>query len=291
MMEKCQNCGNELKQDDKFCSSCGQRNIQELKVRTLLGELASAYFSWDSKFFRTIVPLITKPGHVSKEYMAGKRKTFVAPMRMYLFFSVVFFFTLSMFNTGGDEGGVGNTGIVVDLGEDTRKLSRDSLILMIEHDRLDELSEVQRAESPWMRKLFKKVITIAVETGSFRSYLQKNVSIMFFIFIPVFGWVLKLFFRRKNLDYIQHLIYGLYFHSFIFLILWTTLVVARIIDDAWPLLVGIAYLFVYLILGVSRFYDKPIGAAAVRSIFITISYLVLFLIFAGATIFLTIWTS
>jgi uncharacterized membrane protein YvbJ len=75
-MENCKNCGHSISEEQKFCPECGQKNRDKLTFKVLMGELASAFLSWDSKFFRTIVPLITKPGYVSKEYLGGKAKIF-----------------------------------------------------------------------------------------------------------------------------------------------------------------------------------------------------------------------
>src|SRR5690606_35029112 len=45
----------------------------------------------DGKFFTTIGKLIKKPGFLSTEYMLGRRKRYLDPVRMYIFTSFVFF--------------------------------------------------------------------------------------------------------------------------------------------------------------------------------------------------------
>ena len=286
-MKPCKNCGNSIKEDDKYCSSCGQKNLESMTVKAMLGELANAFLSWDSKLFKTLVPLIIKPGKVSLEYISGKRKQFVAPLRLYLFFSVVFFFTLSMLGTE-DKTADGTPTMNLDLGVDVSTMNRDTLVLMIDHDRLDELEEIKEIENSFFRNLVKKTVIIGVQSGSFRSYLQKNISVMFFIFIPVFGWILRLFFRKKQMDYIQHLVYGVYFHSFVFLMMWITLLVSRVIGDGIPLVIGIGFLVVYLVMGLKRFYQLKTGKAILKSVFITLVYLVLFFVFATLTTKLSI---
>ncbi|MDG1528692.1 MAG: DUF3667 domain-containing protein [Polaribacter sp.] len=47
--------------------------------------------SWDSKFWTTIIPLLTKPGKVSRDYIDGKRMRYANPFRFYLTISVLFF--------------------------------------------------------------------------------------------------------------------------------------------------------------------------------------------------------
>lgn len=49
------------------------------------------YFHFEHKFFGTIKPLLLKPGSLTKAYVAGKRVSFIHPIRLYIFISIVFF--------------------------------------------------------------------------------------------------------------------------------------------------------------------------------------------------------
>ena len=46
---------------------------------------------FDSNFFGTIHHLILKPGFLSKEYMIGRRASYLHPIKMYVFSSAIFF--------------------------------------------------------------------------------------------------------------------------------------------------------------------------------------------------------
>ena len=97
---KCLNCENDISEDDNFCSRCGQ--VNDLK-KVSLNQYLSAYFddflSFDSRFLNTIVALIFKPGHVTKNYVAGKRMSYVNPFKLYLHITILFFLVLSIFST------------------------------------------------------------------------------------------------------------------------------------------------------------------------------------------------
>ena len=302
-MENCKNCGHTIQEDQKFCPECGQKNRDKLTFKVLMGELASAFISWDSKFFRTIGPLITKPGHVSKEYLGGKRKSFVAPFRLYLFFSFVFFFTLSLLNTTDIQVASSNAenapeNLQEEMQDDTVRMlianeqfemHQDDLEELVEQDRLDEIPQVRDEKSAFYKKLWKKMLVVAASGGSFfGSYLQKSVSIMFFFFLPVFGLLIWAFFSGKKMDYIEHLIYGVNFHAFFFFILWITLILSRLIGDGIPVVAGVLYMFVYLIIGIRRFYEVKLGIAIFKSIFIALVYLVLFIIFVLITLMVSV---
>ena len=97
---KCLNCENEISEDDNFCSRCGQ--VNDLK-KVSLNQYLSAYFddflSFDSRFLNTIAALIFKPGHVTKNYVAGKRMSYVNPFKLYLHITILFFLVLSVFSS------------------------------------------------------------------------------------------------------------------------------------------------------------------------------------------------
>ncbi|WP_262502736.1 DUF3667 domain-containing protein [Polaribacter tangerinus] len=56
----------------------------------------NGFFSFDAKFWKTIIPLLTKPGLVSKNFVEGKRNRYSNPFRFYLTISVFFFLTLGV---------------------------------------------------------------------------------------------------------------------------------------------------------------------------------------------------
>jgi hypothetical protein len=92
----CLNCGQHV--EEHFCTHCGQENI-EVKEDALhmLTHAVADYFHFESKFFGTIKPLLFKPGNLTQEYVAGKRVSFIHPIRLYIFISIVFFIvTLSV---------------------------------------------------------------------------------------------------------------------------------------------------------------------------------------------------
>ena len=86
----CLNCGTEV--IGKYCHNCGQENIEP---KESLWQLVSHFFNdithFDGKFFSTLKDLLFKPGFLSKEYIKGRRATYLNPVRMYIFTSFIFF--------------------------------------------------------------------------------------------------------------------------------------------------------------------------------------------------------
>ncbi len=88
--KKCLNCGTIV--HGKFCHKCGQKNI-EIKENFwhLTTHLVADIFHYDSKFFTTLKYLIFRPGFLTKEYLKGKRASYLHPIKMYVFTSAIFF--------------------------------------------------------------------------------------------------------------------------------------------------------------------------------------------------------
>ena len=86
----CLNCGFEV--EEHYCSRCGQPNL-ELKENfwAFISHSIAHYFHFDNKFFQTLVPLLSKPGRVTLDYLAGKRARYINPISMYIFVSIVYF--------------------------------------------------------------------------------------------------------------------------------------------------------------------------------------------------------
>ena len=106
--KNCLNCGTEVA--GPFCQACGQQNVEPKE--TFWGMIVHFFNDithFDGKFFRTVGLLFRKPGYLSSEYIAGRRNTYLHPVRMYIFTSALFFlvfFSLYHFETDSRPAGV-----------------------------------------------------------------------------------------------------------------------------------------------------------------------------------------
>lgn len=95
---QCSNCGTVLESHFEFCPNCGQEVESNSDLKSLFTHFLSDYFTFDSKIIRSIKPLITKPGFLTLEYLKGKRVHYIAPLRMFIFLSIIFFLILGISN-------------------------------------------------------------------------------------------------------------------------------------------------------------------------------------------------
>jgi hypothetical protein len=90
-VERCRNCGTPL--NGKFCTECGQRHHAAVaSLRESFDTFAATHFGFDTKFFHSLLPLMFRPGFLTKEYCIGRQERYIKPFRLYLFSSVLFFF-------------------------------------------------------------------------------------------------------------------------------------------------------------------------------------------------------
>ncbi|MEO0345248.1 MAG: DUF4286 family protein [Pseudomonadota bacterium] len=96
---QCLNCGATLR--GQYCWNCGQRgNTRLISLGELIRDAFGDMFELDSRLWRTLIPLVTKPGHLTAEYLRGRRARFMPPFRMYLVLSFLFFLLSQVLGDG-----------------------------------------------------------------------------------------------------------------------------------------------------------------------------------------------
>ena len=130
----CLNCNVTLEGEENYCSNCGQRNnINQLSFKLFIEEFFGDVFSYDSRLWGTVFPLILKPGKVAYEFVSGKRKEFVNPFRTYLTVSLIFFLVYGLMKTIEQYNGDGtksskSTFLNFNDNNDFSKAEKDSII-------------------------------------------------------------------------------------------------------------------------------------------------------------------
>ncbi|NGY37905.1 DUF3667 domain-containing protein [Flavobacterium sp. XN-5] len=92
----CLNCNHVV--DQRYCPNCGQENTLSRKsFHHIFIHFFEDLTHYDNAFWRTIIYLFFKPAALTKAYMSGKRLSFLAPIRLYIFISFVTFLLISLF--------------------------------------------------------------------------------------------------------------------------------------------------------------------------------------------------
>ena len=95
----CANCGKSL--SGPYCATCGQRANIYRSFRDLLEELAQDVFKLDLRLTRTLPLLVFRPGKLTRDYIQGRRATYVSPIGMFLFVLFIMMFVLGVLDNLG----------------------------------------------------------------------------------------------------------------------------------------------------------------------------------------------
>ncbi|HEV8505877.1 MAG TPA: DUF3667 domain-containing protein, partial [Chitinophagaceae bacterium] len=106
---------------------------------------------FDGKFFTTLKDLLIKPGFLSKEYMIGRRASYLNPVRMYVFTSAIFFLLFFSFFQSKEPLKIGGS-INGKSFADIDKMDSATFAKFTSH--INE--EIERPAKPMTREEFKK---------------------------------------------------------------------------------------------------------------------------------------
>lgn len=201
---RCANCAAAL--TGPFCANCGQsaRDLHR-PFRTMLADAVGDVFSLDTRFARTLWPLLIKPGRVTKEYLSGRRAAHVPPLRTYLIATLVFFGLFSVFPTESPPVYVFTTGTPEAARIKNAPAGGGRVTI-----------ELPR-HVPFGDRKFQEVSARArANPEAFALGAYRNIPRAFFLFLPIFAAMLKVFYWKQGY-YVEHLVFALYFQAFLFI--------------------------------------------------------------------------
>lgn len=87
---RCPNCGAEALQP--YCGWCGQsQEVRPPTLRTWVAEFLNDVFDVNGLLPRTLSVLVRRPGELTAQWFAGRRASYVPPMRLYILCSLAMF--------------------------------------------------------------------------------------------------------------------------------------------------------------------------------------------------------
>lgn len=79
----CLNCGTAVR--GEYCHACGQAAHVHRTLRSIGHDLLHGVFHFEGRIWRTVPMLFTRPGELTRRYIAGERVRFVSPLALFLF--------------------------------------------------------------------------------------------------------------------------------------------------------------------------------------------------------------
>lgn len=235
----CLNCGTRLK--GQYCGHCGQRSRSRLiSIWQLLREAFGDLLELDSRLWRTLVPLLRRPGQLTKDYLEGRRARYMPPFRTYLVLSVIFF-VVAFFDPREDlsiffDPDPAPTPEEIAQAQEVAKVvaaeNADGSGFFDDCDSADVQGEDDLPE--WLKKRFShERIKIICERNkargveNFSEAILDNIPIALIVLLPVMAMVLKILYPLSRRYFVEHLLFFVHFHAFFFLILMLQVLFAR----------------------------------------------------------------
>lgn len=253
----CLNCNQKLL--DQFCHHCGQENINvNLTFSELVRDFLGDMFTYDSRFYRTMLPLIFRPGFLTKEYFVGRRIRYVPPLRLYLFVSFILFLWLALVDK-------------VEVGEPP-----DFTVAQENRERI--ISELQADDKPeWVITLADKTMqalaNVMANPAAFIDLISSRLPYLMFILLPIFALILWLHYCFSGLGYLRHLVLAFHFHTFVYTLFLVFSIIDEIVEWEYAWLIFIA-INVYIAIALRRAYDSSRASAILKTLSILFFYFV-----------------
>jgi hypothetical protein len=270
----CLNCSTELK--GPFCYYCGQPDRNFLRFfPALLRDLMEDLLDFDSRFMRTIKPLMFKPGKLTRDYMDGRRFRYAPPMRLYIFSSIVFFLLAAFLSSDlvtvtGQENNDGIVTLSTDTGEEQQIV--ENALKNVPPGVLDEeevkdiianvndqgdgkfsTDDISFNDEPWDRETnpvdlkwlphwLNESINNEIEGSPKKAeMISDNPDLIIdqvfdilpatmFVLLPFVELIFKFWYLFAKRYYVEHLIFSLHNHAFIFVSLILLLLTGLVVD-------------------------------------------------------------
>lgn len=212
----CQNCGNEVAV--RFCTTCGQENTETKKsFHYLFTHFLEDLVHYDSSFWKTIKYLLFSPEKLTLTYLSGKRKAFMAPVRLFIFINIISFIIFSAF-TFKDIQQELNTEIVKNEKKVKKQISENN---SLENNQAIETIETIKVNSngSFFNQKLKELNEKFTIGQIMQKILQKsfqNLPKWLFFMMPFFALILWVTHNKKKWWYFDHGIFTFhYFASFL----------------------------------------------------------------------------
>ena len=280
-LPSCHNCGSEV--SGRYCGACGQRfDTEAHSLGHFVGEATEVLTHADSRLWRTIVPLLTKPGLLTREYFAGRRARYLQPFRLYLILSVMFFLLSALLSGRSPEAKVPESAAAATIRTDVVDAVPAGIA---KDDKLDsQIScanvNTDLAGRKWLIPRFKAACEkVLLDHGrELGANIVHNLGRAMFVFLPVLAALMKLLYWRPRRLYLEHLLLLIHNHAFVFLLLSIFMLVTHWLrSNVWVVLLSLAmiwYLLRYLYRSMKTVYGQSGVLTFLKFNVLALAYLV-----------------
>jgi hypothetical protein len=280
---RCRNCGEAA--PGAYCPACGQETRLALPTaRQFLREAAGRYVALDGRMWRTLVALLFRPGFLTREYLAGRRRRYVRPARLFLVLSLALFALLRVTGdapiivTGGAP--IVVTGGAPDGGTALVRSDDDGIDIGFDDSMNVTVKGVEKAVPPRLKKRIEHFNALPRQEKAEQVYqgVIRYGPYALLGLLPAFAALLQVVYvgRRRAYPlrprrYAEHLLFGAHNHAFVCLALMVATIPLTLLRTA----IGI-WIAVYFLWSMKLVYGGRWSGVLARALVVGLAYLVLF---------------
>ena len=244
----CRNCG--AATSGNYCHMCGQETrLHPPSFGEFMHEFIGHYVALEGRLWGSITRLLFRPGLLTNEYLAGRRKRYVEPLRLYLSLSIIFFAVLKLSGAdivNADEHSARPRGAQVQAPAQAeqqpgkimdenleRWLQRKAPSVYQAGERFDKMTLRQRGE--------------VIQAGFY-----KFTPYALFLLMPLFALYLKVLYLGTGRRYGEHLLFALHANAFAYIVLGVFL----FLPDGFLKFLAFCWMIGYLPWAMQRVYHK-----------------------------------
>jgi hypothetical protein len=264
----CLNCNADI--SGNYCHNCGQETRTHApSFMEFAHEFVGHYVALEGRLWGTFARLLFRPGALTNEYLAGRRKRYVEPLRLYLTLSILFFALLKFTNTeviNLDAKAPAAAEVAESVRQEARGIRREIIANGTVKDKEGRdvmLQDTVRAKSPRIADAIENFDKLpaerkgeALSDGFFRYGPYAMFALM-----PLFALYLKVLYLGSGKRYGEHLLFALHTSSFAFVMF---AAIKLIPDDNFFTFVLLCWLVGYLPWAMRRVYGGSRTVTALR---------------------------
>ena len=308
----CANCGAALA--GEYCAACGQRHDPHVhSVRHFASEAFESITHADSRLWRTLGYLLAKPGRLTAEFFAGRRMRYLPPFRLYLVISLLFFLVAGMpesvlvevdatpttqriesMNEAAKalESELANTPGAAQAAAAIRaQAARESAALegdeeprtgMQDDNLVTEICKGFEQPDPTANRNYARLHKFCTQTAEDRgrtlgAAVVHNIPRAMFVFLPLLAMIMMLLYWRPRRYYVEHLLFLVHNHAFVFLALTivSLLKLIPVVGSHLGVLEFAVWLYIiwYIFRGMRVYYEQSRGVTFAKYLGIGLAYI------------------
>ncbi len=278
---RCTNCDAPLAEPrPNFCPECGQdTNLNPPTLREFWQQVTDTYLAPKGAMFTTLKMLVLRPGELTAQYLTGRRRQYVLPLRLFGLATLVMLVVMRLVSVI-ELSVLDDPAFTAALAE---RPSHVALELGIGRAGLEAGHFYCEDLPPWLctrlqRKLDTTTRELLAQVERVSDRMARNAGIVMLVLMPAFAGVLTLLYRYRGMGYTEHLVFALHLHAFWFLVVAATM--------AAPLLLALPALLVipgYAGLAFRRVYGGRAWGLVWRGALLSVVHLMLVLVIVAVT--------